>query len=70
AARPDNSNVEAYLFIEADCRDWIERILSVQLLQHQQAAQAAAEQMEQNFRGIIVGELQSRFEQMKFTFNQ
>lgn len=70
AARPDNNNVEVYLFIEADCRDWIERILSVQLLQYQQAAQAAAEQMEQNFRGIIVGELQSRFEQMKFTFNQ
>ncbi|ELR65605.1 hypothetical protein C942_00688 [Photobacterium marinum] len=70
AARQDNNNVEAYLFIEADCRDWIERILSVKLLQHRQAAQAAAEQMEQNFRGIIVGELQSRFEQMKFTFNQ
>lgn len=70
SARPDNTDEDAYRFVEVDCMDWIERILSVQLLAHRQAAQEAAEQMERNFRGIIVGELQSRFEQMKFTFNQ
>ncbi|GAA3528539.1 SbcC/MukB-like Walker B domain-containing protein [Zobellella aerophila] len=70
AARPDNANAEAYHFIEMDCTDWVERILAAQLLEHRQAAQEAAEQMEKNFRGIIVGELQSRFEQMRYTFNQ
>jgi hypothetical protein len=70
AAKPDNANTEAYYFIEADCADWIERILAVQLLAHHQAAQEAAEQMERNFRGIIVGELKSRFEQMRYTFSQ
>ncbi|WP_299194577.1 SbcC/MukB-like Walker B domain-containing protein [uncultured Amphritea sp.] len=70
SARSDNENIEAYHFIEADCSDWLERILAVQLLDHRQAAHEAAEQMEKNFRGIIVGELQSRFEQMKYTFNQ
>ncbi|CAK1756606.1 SbcC/MukB-like Walker B domain-containing protein [Vibrio crassostreae] len=70
AARLENENTEAYHFIETDCTDWVERILAVQLLEHRQAAQEAAEQMEKNFRGIIVGELQSRFEQMKYTFNQ
>ncbi|MDH2434817.1 SbcC/MukB-like Walker B domain-containing protein [Pokkaliibacter sp. MBI-7] len=70
AAKLDNADTEAYHFIEADCTDWVERILAVQLLKHRQAAQEAAEQMERNFRGIIVGELQSRFEQMKYTFNQ
>lgn len=70
AAKLENSDTEAYHFIEADCTDWVERILAVQLLEHRQAAQEAAEQMERNFRGIIVGELQSRFEQMKYTFNQ
>lgn len=70
AAKPDNENADAYLFIETDCTDWVERILAVRLLDHRQAAQNAAEQMEKNFRGIIVGELQSRFEQMKYTFSQ
>ena len=70
AAKPDNVNTEAYRFIVTDCTSWIERILAVELLAHRQAAQRAAEQMEKNFRGIIVGELQSRFEQMKYTFNQ
>lgn len=70
AAKPDNLNTEEYHFIELDCKEWVERILAVQLLAHRQAAQEAAEQMEKNFRGIIVGELQSRFEQMRYTFNQ
>ncbi|MFP8687557.1 SbcC/MukB-like Walker B domain-containing protein [Citrobacter portucalensis] len=70
AAKTDNVNTEAYHFIEADCTEWVERILAAQLLVHRQAAREAAEQMEKNFRGIIVGELQSRFEQMRYTFNQ
>lgn len=70
AAKTDNVNTEAYHFIETDCTDWVERILAVHLLAHRQAAREAAEQMEKNFRGIIVGELQSRFEQMRYTFNQ
>lgn len=70
AAKPDNVNTEAYHFIETDCTEWVERILAAQLLVHRQAAYEAAKQMEKNFRGIIVGELQSRFEQMRYTFNQ
>lgn len=70
AAKMDNSDTEAYHFIKADCSDWVERILAVELLEHRQAAREAAEQMEKNFRGIIVGELRSRFEQMKYTFSQ
>lgn len=70
SARPDNINEDAYKLIVTDCTDWVERILSVQLLEHRQAAQEAAEQMEKNFRGIIVGELQSRFEGMRYTFTQ
>ncbi|WP_241606572.1 SbcC/MukB-like Walker B domain-containing protein [Rosenbergiella epipactidis] len=70
AAKADNVNTEAYHFIETDCTEWVERILAAQLLVHRQAASEAAKQMEKNFRGIIVGELQSRFEQMRYTFNQ
>lgn len=70
AARPNNEDIDAYRLIEVDCVDWVGRILTVQLLDHKQAAREAAEQMEKNFRGIIVGELQSRFEQMSYTFSQ
>lgn len=70
AAKPDNSNDDAYNLIITDCSDWVDRILAVQLIDHRQAAQNAAKQMEKNFRGIIVGELQNRFEQMRYTFSQ
>ncbi|KJZ10864.1 hypothetical protein TW85_19200 [Marinomonas sp. S3726] len=70
AAKTDNSNEDAYTLITTDSSDWVTRILAVQLIEHRQAAQDAAKQMEKNFRGIIVGELQNRFEQMKYTFNQ
>lgn len=70
AAKPENDDPEAYRVIKTDCTDWVERILAAQLLDHRQAAQEAAEQMEMNFRGIIVGELQNRFEQMRYTFQQ
>ncbi len=70
AAKPDNVNTEAYYFIETDSMAWVERVLTVELLHHRQEAQEAAEKMEKNFRGIIVGELRNRFEQMKYTFNQ
>lgn len=70
AAKPDNSNDEAYKFIVTNCTDWVDRILEADLIHYRQAAQEAAEKMEKNFRGIIVGELQSRFEQMRHTFSQ
>ena len=70
AAKPENDDSDAYSVIKTDCTDWVERILEAQLLDHRQAAQEAAEQMEMNFRGIIVGELQNRFDQMRYTFQQ
>lgn len=70
AAKSENDDPKAYCVIKTDCTDWVERILAAQLLDHRQAAQEAAEQMEMNFRGIIVGELQNRFDQMRYTFQQ
>jgi flagellar biosynthesis GTPase FlhF len=70
AAKPANDDPDAYFTIKTGCTDWVERILTAQLLDHRQAAHEAAEKMEMNFRGIIVGELQNRFEQMRYTFQQ
>jgi energy-coupling factor transporter ATP-binding protein EcfA2 len=70
AAKPEGDDPEVYRLIKTDCADWVDRILAAQLLDHRHAAQEAAEKMEMNFRGIIVGELQNRFEQMRYTFQQ
>ena len=70
AAKLEGDDPEAYRLIKTDCADWVDRILAAQLLDHRHAAQEAAEKMEMNFRGIIVGELQNRFDQMRYTFQQ